>query len=146
MTRTLHIKHKATADDGQSFVEFALVLPVVLLVLFMFMKFVVVFHNYLAITDAARVGARKAAVSRTPASGTTCDAAKAAVKATVSTAQWNAMSVSCSPSTPGAVGTPYTVSIDFPVTIKLMPVPLIGTDILPPVSFTMKTSATERLE
>jgi Flp pilus assembly protein TadG len=51
-------------ERGQSMVEFALVLPVLLLVLFAIVQFGVVFNRYVALTDAVRAGARKAAVSR----------------------------------------------------------------------------------
>lgn len=44
--------------------EFALVLPLMLLLLFGVIQFGIAFNNYLALTDAVRVGARKAAVSR----------------------------------------------------------------------------------
>jgi Flp pilus assembly protein TadG len=45
-------------------VEFAIVLPVLCMVLFGIVQFGIVYNNYLIVTDAARVGARKAAVSR----------------------------------------------------------------------------------
>ena len=44
--------------------EFALVLPVLALILFAVIQFGIVFNNYVTLTDAARAGARKAAVSR----------------------------------------------------------------------------------
>lgn len=44
--------------------EFALVLPVLALILFAVIQFGIVFNNYVALTDATRAGARKAAVSR----------------------------------------------------------------------------------
>lgn len=45
-------------------VEFALVLPVLLILLFGVIQFGIVLHDYLTLTDAVRVGAREAAVSR----------------------------------------------------------------------------------
>jgi Flp pilus assembly protein TadG len=50
-------------SDGQSVVEFALVLPILALVLFGIIQFGIVFNNYIDLTDAVRAGARKAAVS-----------------------------------------------------------------------------------
>ena len=44
--------------------EFALVLPVLALLLFAVIQFGIVFNNYVTLTDATRAGARKAAVSR----------------------------------------------------------------------------------
>ncbi len=46
-------------------VEFAIILPLLLLVLLGIIQFGIVFNNYLTLTDAVRVGARQAAVSRT---------------------------------------------------------------------------------
>lgn len=45
-------------------VEFTLVLPVLLVVLFGIIQFGITFSNYVALTDAVRAGARTAAVSR----------------------------------------------------------------------------------
>ena len=44
--------------------EFALVLPVLALILFAVIQFGILFNNYVTLTDATRAGARKAAVSR----------------------------------------------------------------------------------
>jgi Flp pilus assembly protein TadG len=44
--------------------EFAVVLPVLCLVLFAVAQFGILFNNYVTLTDAVRAGARKAAVSR----------------------------------------------------------------------------------
>src|SRR6266566_856783 len=51
-------------EKGQTMVEFTLVLPVLLVVLFGIIQFGIVFSNYIALTDAVRAGARTAAVSR----------------------------------------------------------------------------------
>jgi Flp pilus assembly protein TadG len=51
-------------EQGQTMTEFALVLPVLALILFAVIQFGIVFNNYVTLTDAARAGARKAAVSR----------------------------------------------------------------------------------
>jgi Flp pilus assembly protein TadG len=44
--------------------EFALILPLMLLLVFSVIQFGFVFNDYLSLTDAVRAGARKAAVSR----------------------------------------------------------------------------------
>jgi Flp pilus assembly protein TadG len=44
--------------------EFALVLPLLVLLLFGVIQFGIAFNNYIALTDAVRAGARKAAVAR----------------------------------------------------------------------------------
>jgi len=52
-------------QDGQAMVEFALVAPILLLLVFGIIQFGILLNNYLTLTDAVRAGARQAAVSRT---------------------------------------------------------------------------------
>ena len=52
-------------QEGQAMVEFALVLPVLLLIVMGIIQFGILFNNYVTRTDAVRAGARQAAVSRT---------------------------------------------------------------------------------
>ena len=49
---------------GQTMVEFALVLPILLVILFGIVQFGITFNHYVTLTDAVRAGARTAAVSR----------------------------------------------------------------------------------
>ncbi|MDR7866091.1 MAG: pilus assembly protein [Sporomusaceae bacterium] len=49
---------------GQAIVEFALVLPVFLLLLVGMMEFGLVLHDYVTVAEAARVGARAASVHK----------------------------------------------------------------------------------
>ena len=53
-----------TREQGQTMTEFAIVLPILVVLLFGIMQFGIAFNNYVTLTDAARAGARKAAVSR----------------------------------------------------------------------------------
>ena len=141
MKTTSHIQFSRLRDeDGQSMVEFAVVLPIIVMLFLAIWQCGVAFHKYIVFTDAARVGARKAAVSRT-ATGGPCAAAKTAIQNTVSTSQWtndlqSGARVTCTPATPGAVGTTYTISIAVPFTITVF-FSRTGT---------MTASATERLE
>ena len=133
---------RVAGEDGQSIVEFAFILPFLIFLLLGITQFGLAFHNYLAITDAARVGARAAAVHRT---SNPCGAATTAIQNTVSASQWSVISsrITCNPSTPGAVGSSYTISISYPFTIGLpgmFGLPAINT------TSTMTASATERLE
>ena len=57
-------RSRARRDDGQAYVEFALILPVLLLVVMGIIQFGTAFKDYIALTDAVRVGARQGAVSR----------------------------------------------------------------------------------
>lgn len=56
--------HKTESERGQTMVEFALVLPILLVLMLGIVQFGVAFNNYVTLTDAVRAGARKAAVSR----------------------------------------------------------------------------------
>ena len=59
------MKRVRTHDDkGQTMVEFTLVLPILLVVLFGIIQFGITFKDYVTLTDAVRAGARTAAVSR----------------------------------------------------------------------------------
>ena len=60
--------------------EFAIVLPILLLVVFAIVQLGLVYNHWVTLTDASRAGARKAAVSRTLGSDAAVAAAKAAVE------------------------------------------------------------------
>jgi Flp pilus assembly protein TadG len=62
MNARLNIKRN---EQGQAMVEFAMILPILLILVFGIIQFGILFNNYLTLTDAVRVGARQAAVSRT---------------------------------------------------------------------------------
>jgi Flp pilus assembly protein TadG len=51
-------------EEGQAMVEFAIILPLLLVLVFGIIQFAITFNNYLALTDAVRAGTRQAAVSR----------------------------------------------------------------------------------
>jgi Flp pilus assembly protein TadG len=51
-------------QEGQAMVEFVIVAPILLLLVFGIVQFGILFNNYVALTDAVRNGARQAAVSR----------------------------------------------------------------------------------
>jgi Flp pilus assembly protein TadG len=55
---------RSRREDGQAYVEFALVLPILLLVVMGIIQFGTAFKDYIALTDSVRVGARQASVSR----------------------------------------------------------------------------------
>jgi Flp pilus assembly protein TadG len=62
--KTVITPQRLRSADGQTMVEFALVLPLLAVLLFGIIQFGVVFNHYLDLTDAVRAGARVAAVSR----------------------------------------------------------------------------------
>jgi len=53
--------------NGQAMVEFALILPIFILILLGIMEFGLLFHQYLVVTSASREGARSAALGGTDA-------------------------------------------------------------------------------
>ena len=57
-------------ERGQTMAEFAIVLPVLVVLLFGVIQFGILFNNYVTLTDAVRAGARTAAVSRNDADPT----------------------------------------------------------------------------
>ena len=57
-------RHTLRDERGQTMVEFALVVPILCIVLFGIFQFGALYNDYVTVTDATRVGARKAAVSR----------------------------------------------------------------------------------
>jgi Flp pilus assembly protein TadG len=139
MTNEPTTRRSIFREDGQAIVEFAFVLPFLLFLLLAITQFGLAFRNYLSITDAARVGARAAAVNRT----TACSSARTAIQNTVSPEQWTVISsrITC---TAGAnTGDPVTISITYPFSIGLpgfFGLPAMA------ISGNMPASAKERLE
>lgn len=64
LTQTSQRRIRCRGERGQSLTEFALVLPLVALLLFGVIQFGIVFHQYVTLTDAVRAGARQGAVGR----------------------------------------------------------------------------------
>ncbi|MHB8841737.1 MAG: TadE/TadG family type IV pilus assembly protein [Candidatus Aquicultor sp.] len=62
MCRLLRLYKNIKNERGASSVEFAIILPVLILILFGILEFGLTYRDYLAITHAAREGARMAAV------------------------------------------------------------------------------------
>jgi Flp pilus assembly protein TadG len=55
---------RLSSERGQAMTEFAIVLPIFLILIFGIIQFGIVWKNYVTLTDATRAGARKATVSR----------------------------------------------------------------------------------
>jgi Flp pilus assembly protein TadG len=103
---------------GQTFVEFALALPILTVLLFGIIQFGVAFHDYVTITDAARAGARKAAVSRqTSDPPGACRAAVLAARGSLDQTELES-DLSCSSS--WGPGAEVTVHASYPYDIKLL--------------------------
>ena len=100
-------------NRGQSMVEFALVLPLLLLILGGLIDFGRVFNQSMIVTAAAREGARAAAVGE---SASVAANAAAAAKAYAAAIDQGGLQVSVNPTAP-ASGDRMTVTVTNPVTI-----------------------------
>jgi Flp pilus assembly protein TadG len=111
-------KKRTNNEQGQTMTEFALVLPILVVLLFGIIQFGIAFNNYVTLTDAVRAGARKAAVSRNASDPAgTCRAQVLGAAGSLDTTEL-AKNLSCSSS--WAPGSDVTVSADYPYDISLM--------------------------
>ncbi len=116
--------------------EFAIVAPVLLLVLMGIMQLGVVYNNWVTLTDAARAGARKAAVCRT---GCTPDATTATVNAVKNSASdLNLANLGVTVTSTWVQGADATVAATYPWSINVMGVVV--------ASGSMSATTTERVE
>jgi Flp pilus assembly protein TadG len=110
-------KFHPTNERGQTLVEFALVLPILSLLLLGVIQFGVAFNNYITLTDAVRAGARKGAVGRH------LDNPQAAVEQTVRTAASDNLKPAdllVTVNSAWTQGSDVTVSASYPYDIKLL--------------------------
>jgi Flp pilus assembly protein TadG len=96
--------------------EFALILPLVAMLLFAIFQFGIVFHDYVQITDATRAGARKAAVSR----GLPDPAASAAAAVRSSANGLDPSNLDVSVASSFTRGSDVTVTATYPYSISLL--------------------------
>lgn len=118
-------------------VEFVIVLPVLLMLIFGVIQFGIVYSNYLTITDATRVGARKGAVSRTAADP--LGLVRATVKAAASDLDQSKLDPRITiTATAWAHGGDVTVKACYPYAVNLLGFVVANGDIC--------SSTTERIE
>ena len=116
-------------EDGQAMVEFAIVLPVLLMLVLGIIQCGILFNHSLTLTDAVRAGARQAAVSRTlpgsPGSATAAAVARvrSAASGSLSDADNPAALVVTVTST-FAQGSDVTVKATYPYEINIFGVPV----------------------
>jgi Flp pilus assembly protein TadG len=96
-------------NRGQALVEFALVLPVLLLLVVGAMEFGLIINEYLVVTEAAREGARSAALGN---SNATVIAAVNTAASQINTAK---LTITIAPSTTRVTGSGVTVTVQKPV-------------------------------
>jgi Flp pilus assembly protein TadG len=131
---TFRRKTQVGSERGQSLVEFALALPILVLLLFAVIQFGIVFNNYVTLTDATRAGARKAAVGRQQSNPV--GVCQTAIRNSATDLNQSDLSPSCSSSwKPGA---DVNVTATYPYTINLLGIP-VKTGLL-------SSTTTERVE
>lgn len=109
-------KKKITNEQGQTMTEFALVLPLMIVLLFGVIQFGIAFNNYVTLTDAVRAAARKAAVSRE--AGDPAGECVAAARAAGADLIQTSFAVTCSSTWQPA--TDVTVTGTYPYSISLL--------------------------
>jgi len=119
-------------------VEFALVAPILIVLILGIIQFGIVLHDYLTITDAVRVGAREAAVSRTDP-GALADV-EARVRASASELDQSQLDITITPDNSGAwtSGGDVSVEASYPFDIDLLGFVVFSGD--------LTSKATERVE
>lgn len=131
----LRRRHTLRDERGQTMVEFALVLPILLVILFGIFQFGALYNDYVTLTDASRVGAREAAVSRRDSCPSCSAEAAARGSASGLTPSKLTVSVTATSWTPGGS---VTVEARYPYAVNLLGVVV--------KSGTLKAKTTERVE
>jgi Flp pilus assembly protein TadG len=111
---------RRTNESGQAVVEFAVILPVLLMILFAILQFGIVFNNYIQVTAAAREGARKAAVSRSLGTAGAETAATTSAKAAAPGLTQSSITVTYPNSPTFAQGSDVTVQVTYPYSISIL--------------------------
>ena len=111
-------RRAAGRSSGQAMVEFALVAPVLFLLLIAIFQFGQAFTDYIQVTNAARDGARKAIVSRSDANGVAT--VQNAVKSSVWSLNQANLGISVTPGQPWSAGQPVTVTVAYPYNMSIM--------------------------
>src|SRR5256714_4777774 len=114
LTRTTRMQDQR----GQTTTEFAIVLPILCLLLFGVIQFGILFNNYVTLTDAVRAGARKAAVSRQIQGTTPEQACTDQIRASASDLDQSKLTPNCqSDFQPSST---VTVTATYPYSISLL--------------------------
>jgi len=125
-------------ENGQAMVEFALVAPVLFMILFAIIQFGIVFMHSVALTDAVRTGARKASVSRASADPTGATQSAVLNAATDLDQSTLASRISVTTSAGWTQGGSVTVTATYPYSINILGIVVASGD--------LHSATTERLE
>ncbi len=130
----LLIRKMINNNRGQALVEFALVLPVLMLLIIGMMEFGLIINQYMVVTEAAREGARSAAVGN---SNTTIISVTKIAASQIDTSE---LTVTISPADTRVRGNSVTVTVEKPVAITTLLSPFF------PAGFTVEGISTMRVE
>ncbi len=144
------VRHLAAEKGGSAAAEFALVVPILSLVLFAIVKFGLAYNQQLALTDGVRVSLRQLAVSRSTATawtdttnrfyGATPALNRSNVTLSVSVNGVDCSSDSaCRTALSTAAGQPATLVASYPCDLNI-----VGFDVAPGCTLSART--TERVE
>jgi Flp pilus assembly protein TadG len=114
MTKPVFIRRKR--EQGQTMTEFALVLPLLALLLFGVIQFGIVFHQYVTLTDAVRAGARQGAVGRHVSD----PSAEVEDRVRTSASDLDQSKLNVTVSSPWTQGSDVTVTATYPYNISLL--------------------------
>jgi Flp pilus assembly protein TadG len=135
-SRKPHMRKRVevNSERGQTMTEFALVLPLLVMLLFGIIQFGVAFNNYITLTDAVRAGARQGSVSRQLANPVGATETKLRAAAT----DLKAADLQVSVTSTWESGEQVQVSASYPYSIKLLGMTI--------KSGRMHSTTTERVE
>jgi Flp pilus assembly protein TadG len=113
-------------EKGSSAVEFALVLPVLMLILFGIIEFSIIFYDKAIVTNASREGARRGIVYLSASTGVSADEVASTVSSYCSSYLVSFGSGTVTPSTTvtgncAVPGSSLTVTVNYPYTFLVLP-------------------------
>jgi len=111
-------RHSIRDDRGQTAVEFALIAPIIVVLLVGIIQVGVAFHDYITLTDAARAGARKAVVDRF--SGESLSQLQQHVRDAAGDLDQSKLQVTVDMPAPLSSGSSLTVTAQYPYSISLL--------------------------
>jgi Flp pilus assembly protein TadG len=132
------IRNPFRSQRGQSLVEFTIIIPILLMVMMGIYQFGIVYNNWVTLTDAARAGARQAAVSRGLADPNAVAVAR--VKASATDLNQSKLGITVTPPSGSGwtQGADTTVQATYPYSINILGIVV--------ASGQLKVSTTERIE
>lgn len=132
----IRTREKLKKNRGQAMVEFALVLPILIIIITGILEFGLFFNSYINITFASKEGARIASLDTNATNQRIQTAARAAIPNSGN------VTVTVSPAAPRVTGAPVTVTVSMPHTFIT---PIIAA-VVPSNPYTISASTAMRSE